>query len=137
MEHQIKLSLVLEEVEPQNGFCGRILARIERARRRSAQLRCAATTLTAFFSGALLVPLFQYAAREFYTSGFYDYAALFFSDHSTVTLSWREFLMTLLESLPSIALLFLLVAIGALLWFTRSAIKNGRVAFTPLRHTLA
>jgi hypothetical protein len=128
----IGLSTILCSVEPAKGFLERVISRIDSARRQQARLRCAALSVSSFVFGILLVPLFQYAAQEFYTSGFYDYASLFFSDRTSIAASWQEFCMTLVESLPSAALLFLFVAIFALVWSLRRAIRQGRVAFSPL-----
>lgn len=137
MEEKIGLITILTALEPTPGFCDRILSRIEVARRRQAQIRCAATSASSFMFGMLLVPLFQYAAREFYASGFYDYASLAFSDHSALAGNGQEFFMTLVESLPSVALLALSAVLFALLWSIRRAIQSGRIAFTPLHQNLA
>ena len=108
---------------------GLALARIALARRRAARLRLAALTALAAGSGALFVPALRYAAQEFYASGFYDYASLLLSDRTFVLDSWREFSYTLLESLPSLALLGLVTCAVAFVWSAWRAVGNAKLAF--------
>ena len=115
------------ETEPPSGLVAAILARIALARRRAARVRLAAFGATAFASILLLIPAVQYAMNEFYTSGFYDYASLFFDSFSHGY--WQELLYSLTDSLPSVALL-LLAAVGtASVWSLRQTRANARIAF--------
>lgn len=125
----------LDMLEPPAGLYSAVLARIALARRRKARLHLAADTCVFFFSGILLVPLAQYAGFEIYTSGFYEFFSLFFSDRQVVLNSWQEFVYALLEKLPSVAMLLILAAIITLVWSLRRALLSLKVAFTSL-HTI-
>ena len=130
-------STVLDEIEPPRGLCAAILSRIALARRRQARLRLALQSVVCFASGLVLVPIAQYVGQELYASGFYDYMSLLFgADRASVFNSWSEFLYSLVESLPSAALLVLLGACGILFWSLHRALRNGRIAFMPLRHSI-
>ncbi len=118
---------LFREIEPPQGLFSAILTRIALARRRAARLQLAAFGTTAFVSVLLLIPAVQYAASEFYTSGFSDYASLFFDSLSRGY--WQELLYSLSDSLPSFALL-LLIAIGAtFVWSAWQTNRTARIVF--------
>ena len=120
--------LLFQEIEPPAVLVPLVLARIIRARRDAARLRLAVSGIIALASVLALIPAVQYVASEFYTSGFYEYAALFFDSLSRGY--WREILYSLTDSLPSLALI-ILASIGATcIWSLRQAHQNARVAFT-------
>jgi len=119
----------LRTVEPPQGLYTNILARVGLARRRAAQLRAGVFGVVVLTSGSLLVPIVQYTAGQFYASGFYDYLSLAMSDHALVTTYWREFGLSLIESLPSLALLLMLPIAAALAWSLVRLVKNARNAF--------
>ncbi|MDE1919138.1 MAG: hypothetical protein KGH56_00365 [Patescibacteria group bacterium] len=121
---------LFREIDPPHGLLPSVLARIAVARRRAARLRFAASGTLALVSVLILVPAVQYAASEFYASGFSDYASLFF-DSLSGGFS-RELLYSLLDSLPSLALLILASAAGALLWSLKRTNRDARIAFAPL-----
>jgi len=111
------------------GLSAHVLARVAFARRREARVRAAVLgVLVACLVGALTF-LLQYAASELYTSGFYEYASLLFSNSGFVLASWREMGFLLLESLPAIALLLVLAASAALVYLVRRTLATARVAF--------
>lgn len=124
---------VFDEIDPPKGFCAMLLQKIAFARRRRARFRLAREGAVFFLSGLMLVPLAQYAGSEFYASGFYDYASLLFSDRSVLN-SWQDFVYSLVESLPSVALLLLAAVTVALVWSLRRAIASSKLAFTSLQH---
>jgi len=107
-----------------------ILVRIELARRRAAAVRLVARGMVMILSGVLLVPSMSYAINEFYTSGFYEYVSLLFSDGSVALAHWQEISFSLAESLPSLALLILASITAIFLWSLRSAARDTRVVFT-------
>ena len=128
-ENQVGLYCTLSTLEPPKGLYDIILARIDLARRRSAQLRSVVCAAIALLSGAALIPVVEYTLSQLYTSGFYEYLSLVQSDHRLVLTYWREFGLSLLESLPSVALLLLLPIVIALAWSLVRLIKNARNGF--------
>ncbi len=122
----------LHIIEPGAGIYQAILTRIAYARQRSARVRAGLFSALAVLSGAALVPALRYAAGQFYASGFYDYVTLIFSDRSLVLMYWRQFSLSLVESLPSLALLLLLPLIFLLVYSIRRAVQTGRVALSYL-----
>jgi hypothetical protein len=130
MKPEGTLFSVFREVEVPHGLYGAVLARIARARQQSARMKTLFLGLSSIIFGVALVPAFQYAGQELYSSGFYAYTSLFFSDGGFVLSAWREVGLSLIESLPSVALLLLLGLGVALAWSLRRTFLNARVAFS-------
>jgi hypothetical protein len=119
-------SVLFKETDPPERLYGAISARIHELERRSAALRLGLFSVVALLSGIALVPAVQYALGQLYTSGFYDYFSLLFSDSSFVLAYPREFVLSLAESLPSIAVLLLIPIVFALVWSLRRAVQTYR-----------
>jgi len=126
----------LPEIAPPAGLCGSILALIERKRKRAARIRLAVFSAVAVSSFAALIPTFRGAWEEASRSGASHYLSLLFSDSSTVLLYWREFILTLAESLPVFYASIFLGTLFALLTSLRVVAKNIHTAFLSTRYTL-
>src|SRR6266496_1203918 len=107
--------ILFSEIEPPKHLLGGILARVALARRRAARVKLVAASFGLLASVTALLPAFWYLLQEFYTSGFYDYFSLLFTDHSVAIAHWQELLLSLTEALPSIAILVLLGVVFVLL----------------------
>lgn len=129
MEKETTLYNALSTSPCPDGLYEAVLERVAAARIHAARIRAGYFATIALASIALLVPIVEYTAEQLYASGFYDYASLMASDHTLVLAHWREFGLTLIESLPSIALLLLLPIAAALLWSLSRLIKNIRAGF--------
>ncbi len=123
----------LQSIQVPSGLLGSILTRIALARRRAAWIRLCAFSIVLAASVAALVPAIDYATNQFYESGFYDYLSLFFSDWSAVVAHWRALSETLVESVPSLSILFLLALTFCLSWALRRIMRNVRIAFAPIQ----
>jgi len=123
-------SRLFQEIDPPQGLFSAILARVAYERQRAARLRLAAFGALTFVSVLMLIPAVQYALSEFYTSGFYEYASLFFDSLSHGY--WQELLYSLADSLPSLSLLLLAIIGTALVWSLRHTNRDARIAFTRL-----
>jgi hypothetical protein len=132
MEKGQKISVYLQTIEPAAGLYGAVMERIAYAKRRQARMRSGLFAALAIVSGAALVPAFQYTAEQFYVSGFYDYFTLVFSDRGFVLTYWRQFSLSLVESLPSLALLLLLPIVCALGYSLYRLTQTSRIAFTAV-----
>ena len=120
---------MLAPIEPPQGLYAAVMARVELAKRRAAQMRAGLFGIIALASSAVLVPALAYMSNQLYASGFYDYLSLLSSEHSLVLTYWREFGLSLIESLPSLALLLVLPTVVALVWSLARLIKNVRSGF--------
>jgi hypothetical protein len=106
-----------------------VLLRISALERRTARMHTALFSVLSIVFLVASVPALQYAGQQFYASGFYDYLALLFSDSSLVLTYWREFGLSLMESLPSLALLLLIPIVAMLLWSLKRTAQTARIAF--------
>ena len=118
-----KLFAGLREFEIPPGLYERIAARIEYEKMRIARIRLILFSGAVFGSCIVLIPAFRYAAQDFYQSGFYQYFSLLLSDRAIVMTYWKDFVMSLAESLPffsATAMLTLFFAfLGSLKYMTR------------------
>ncbi|MBU6431075.1 MAG: hypothetical protein KGJ58_02540 [Patescibacteria group bacterium] len=121
-----KLFQTLERFEPSRKLFSLVTARIYLAQRRSARIRLIFGGMMAIASFAAIVSSFQYAIREFYQSGFYEYFSFLLSDSGYVLSSWKEFSVSLAESLPLTSITIFLAAVFAFLVSAKLAIKNIR-----------
>jgi hypothetical protein len=117
------------EIEPPEGLFGKILARINLAKRRSATARAVFFGAVTVASLAVIIPIFQSFIQIFSQSSFYQYFSLIFSDGQTILLYWKEFALSLVESLPITELIILSSIIFILLGSIRLASKNLKVLF--------
>jgi hypothetical protein len=121
---------VFNEIDAPGGLYEAVLARITRARQLHARRKTFLLGVISLVCGLTLVPALQYTNQELLASGFYNYMSLAFSDSTLVFSAWRVFAFSLLESLPSIALLLVLASSALLVWSLRRTIINARIAFS-------
>ncbi len=122
----------LTPVIPPSGLQGSVLARLAWERRHAARRRLCAQGSLAVLSLAGSVPAVQYAVREFAATGFSQFFSLLFSDRGIVLTYWREFGLSLVESLPILGIVVVLVTAFALISSLSSAARNVRPALTPV-----
>lgn len=113
-----------ENIDPPERLYLSILARIGSEKRRLALIRLAFFGVVAVASLVVVIPSFQYVAREFAQSGFYEYLFLIFSDSGVVLASWKEFALSLAESLPITEITIFLVTVFVFLVSAKLTIKN-------------
>ncbi len=125
-------SPLFSAIEPREGLLGEVLAKVARARRSRARARLALFALETAASAAALCYAVVYAAREFYASGEGAYLALIFSDRALALAYSRDLAFSLLEAIPSLAILLLAAFVTALVWSLRHARGEARAAFHSL-----
>ena len=72
------------------------------------QIKLWAFTFMGLASLIGLVPAFKELLSDFTQSGFYEYFSLLFSDGGSMLSYWKEFVFSLVESLPTISIIFTL-----------------------------
>lgn len=126
-------------ITPPEGLLERIMARIKKEERVLLIKKVALFSAAALGSLFALIPAFQYALQEFHQSGFYQYLSLLFSDSGVVLVYWKEFAMSLAESLPVLGILVFLSAVFVFLGSVKLAINNikniyGYQKFIPIKN---
>ena len=123
----------LETREPKSGLSFGVLQRIELYKQRLARIRLAFLGVSTVIFAVAIVPAFLYTITAFSNTGFYQYVSLAFSDGTALLPYWKEFGLTLAESLPAFEISLLLAVIFAFLESFKLAIKNMPTAFYQLR----
>lgn len=123
------LKRLFAELQAPESLYRAVHMRISALERRAARIRMTIFGILSLVSLAALVPALQYTAEQFYVSGFYDYTKLIFSDSSLVVTYWREFGLSLVDSLPSLALLLLIPIVALLIWSLKRTAQTARTAF--------
>lgn len=85
------------------------------------------SVVTTFFS-------VSYVLERFYTSGFYEYWSLAFSE-SAVVAYWKEFVLALTESLPVLGMIAVLMSVGVFVWAISCVVRTIRTmhVVAPIR----
>jgi len=98
-----KIKQLFKEIptaEPSNKLYGKILFAIEKDKQIKRKIGFwffAFTTILAFLS---LIPAILYLLANLSSSGFYRYISLIFSDTEILLSNWKDYSMTLIESVP-------------------------------------
>lgn len=83
-------------------------------------------------SVACFIPMFKVLINDFTQSGFYEYLSLAFSNGGLFSSYWKEFVYSLLESLPTLSIMYSLTIIFifflSLKYITKQIITNNYIA---------
>ncbi|MDD5547472.1 MAG: hypothetical protein PHN74_01025 [Candidatus Pacebacteria bacterium] len=123
-----KLFKSLKEIEPPKELLGGILSKIEFEKRKIARLRLAFFAGTALASIFGFIPATRYFINELNSSGFHHYASLIFSDGGVLISYWKEFILSLAESLPVLGIIAILSLVFVLLESIKFILKDIKMA---------
>jgi ABC-type spermidine/putrescine transport system permease subunit I len=114
-------------VNPPAGLLEKILKRIHKEERLLVLRRIFlfSIMLTASLFG--FFPALNLLISDLSQSGFLQFLSLTFSDFSTITMYWRSFTMTLLQTLPAISLALFLAVLLTFLQSIKSLTKYGKL----------
>ncbi len=124
-----KLFQSLRHIEPPQELYGGIVARITREQRHRAIIRLFFLGFAVLLSFAALIPTFRYLSNDFYQSGSYQYLSLIFSDGGMLISYWKEFMLSIAESLPIISIAAFLSILFIMLGSLKLAAQNIKTAF--------
>lgn len=131
MRDQLKhLLQTLTDREPSRELLGNIMTNIALIEIARARTRLAFFTVSAGIFSIVAIVMFGYAAREFAQSEFLQYFSLIFSDGGAVFLAWKEFVLSLAESMPIVGITAAFLATVISLGFIKSAVKNINTTYT-------
>lgn len=106
----------LNRFSPQKDLELSIISRIKKEERKSSIVHSWTTGTIAIMSCISLVPSFIYLGKSVQTSGFYDFVSLSFSEGISLLSYWKEFSLSLAESLPFLGLIVLLALLAIFVW---------------------
>ena len=117
-------------IEPPLDLEASILRKISTARTKAARIHFAFLSTISLLS---LWGIFQTGIslwKSFSQTGFYDYLSLVMSDGATLTTYWKEFALSLMESLPLVGLITLFAIIAMFIWSGTKALTDVRFVFS-------
>jgi hypothetical protein len=111
-----KLFKYISLAELPEGLEKRVLSAITKNERQTARLKNwifggISTISFAFSSWAVI-----YLVKSVESSGLWQYLSLAFSENGTLLAFWKEFSLTLAESLPITSIVMFLITIGLFIW---------------------
>ena len=118
----------MNEIDPPDTLRKSILLAIGREERRRARLFLIVSITAVPLSVLGIVFSIQYMVQGFYQSSFHNYFSLLLSDPDIVLTYWREFALSLADSIPFAGMTISLITIAALLISIRifaSNLRNG------------
>lgn len=118
--------------EPPHELVRLIATRVAREQQKRARLRLGIMSVLSLSSLITLIPALRYLIQGIEQSGFYQYISLAFSDGNIALYYWKEFTLSLAESLPLVATIATLSILFTLLLSIRFVARNIRPAFTSL-----
>ena len=107
-----------------NALFTRIICAIDREQVLRTKRRILVARISSWLSAVSLVVVFVNTVSQFQTSGFFNYFSLLFSDGGTVLSFWREFALSLAESLPWLGLSLIFATLFVFLVSLRFTAKN-------------
>lgn len=120
----------MDQFKPSKELRKNILLQVvkEEGRRAKNYLLVSLITSTASIVGVVFAA--QYVVQAIFQTSFYRYFSLLFSDSDIVLSYWRQFTLSLVESLPFFAVTLVLVAIVVLMVSIRVFANNTRRSFS-------
>lgn len=92
--------------------------------RRIARIKLFSFSLLGLISVVGFVPALITLKSDLSRSGFYEYSSLAFSNNGMIVTYWKEFSLSILESLPMISILFVMILLFTFFLSLKHAIKQ-------------
>lgn len=124
MEQKLVEAFHKIKYEPDASLAENVWRTIILRNKRTAQLKLWAFAATGIASLIGLVPAFKILSNDLSQSGFYEYFSLIFSDSGSIISYWKEFILSLAESLPIASIIFTLSLIFVFFLSLRYAMKQ-------------
>lgn len=115
-----KLFNYSELADPPEGLLNKIMARIKEEKRVIAKRKYIFFSAAAIASFGTFISFVNFFWQEFIRSGVFQFFAFIFSDFNAILTNWQDFGLALLESFPTVSLIYFLSTLFIFLW----SIKN-------------
>ena len=136
MEKDLEKVFQKAKYEPEENLSKNIWATIVLSDRHATRIKLCTFSFTGLVSLIGLFPAFKILFGDLAHSGFYEYSSLIFSDGGAIISYWREFIFSLLESLPIMSIIFslalILILFLSLKYLTKQIIKNKLMTKEPM-----
>jgi len=113
-------------IEPSLGLKEKIIYRIEKETKQKALFAFVFGGLTSLTSVLAMVYSLVLIVKDYYISGLSEYVSLIFSDSSTILSFWKEFIFSVVESLPFLTMTLTLFSLWIFVWSIKYIFSNLR-----------
>lgn len=120
---KIKTELAIDA--PSN-ISATVISRIHRKRLIRSRLVFLYSSTGMLASIATCIVVLRHIMDTAYKSGLNSFLSFFLSDYTAVMSYWQEFAVSVAESLPTLALFILFVALASLLWSGAKTIRSAQ-----------
>ncbi len=110
-----KLFALVKDTEPQSDLLLRVNLAVDRAERRRVLSRAAGFAVVSLLAAAVSVTAWRELQTELAQTGFVQFVSLLVSDLGLAATYWKEFSMSILESIPVFGIAAILGSVFALL----------------------
>ena len=113
MENELEKVFIKAKYEEKSNLADNIWDNIVRRNKRIINIKLWSFSFIGFFSFLGLIPAYKTLSSDLAQSGFYEYLSLVFSSNNSIFSYWKELVLSIAESLPtmSIVLSFSLIFI--------------------------
>ena len=115
---------MIDKIEPPTKLHIAILAKIGKMERRRAMIFLLASAQIAVLSVIGIVFSIRYVVQSFYESNFYAYFSLLLSDPDIVLIYWKDFALSLADTIPFMEITITLMSVSILLISVKILAKN-------------
>lgn len=113
-----------KHIDPPQDLETKILNKIYNERRKNTFIKTSFLGATSIASLFGLINVGVILWQSFVQTGFYEYLSLIFSDSSVLSTYWKEYTLSLIESLPLVGLISLLAIAIVFVWSSAKAVRN-------------
>ncbi|MFA6552135.1 MAG: hypothetical protein WCT19_01385 [Candidatus Paceibacterota bacterium] len=119
----------MSQINPPENLAEKIVLCINLKKKQVAKTRLAFGGIFALFSFGAIIPVSQYVFSGFMNSGFFQYFSLFFSDIGSMMPMWKNFALSMAESLPAFELMAFLLVVLILMASIRLISNNFKMVY--------
>lgn len=128
-EEKISWAMASQNATMPSDLADKIIVRIKEKQRLAALVKMAVFGVLSILAMAIGVWVWYTQSSAIVSSEVVKLLSLAFSDTAVVLNFWKEYSLSLLESIPFISIAFLLVCLWTLFASMRITIKNGKILF--------
>lgn len=126
MEQKLRKVFKNAQYYPESSLSEKIFVTIVAKDMRIVRIKMWIYSSLSILSFGALFPSIKMLMADFTQSGFYEYLSFAFSDGGTLVSYWKEFALSLIDSLPVVSVVLCLALIFAFLFSIRNAFGHIR-----------
>jgi hypothetical protein len=111
-------------IEPSIGLKENIIHKIDKEAKKKAVFAFVFGGLTSLTSVLAMIYSFVLVVKDYYVSGLSEYISLVFSDSSIILSLWKEFIFSVVDSLPFLTITLILVLLWIFIWSIKYMFSN-------------